>query len=675
MASNVSWGIELGASAVKAVKLEGAAGDGVNLLDFAVVPHKKVLSTPEIDQTDAIRIALGTLAGQVDFSGANIAVSVPGHSAFARFAKLPPVEPKKVPDIVKFEAVQQIPFALEEVEWDYQTFVSPNSPDIEVGIFAIKSQQVREHLALFEDAGIIPDTVTLSPVAVYNALAYDFQFTEKTEGTVVLDVGTTSTDLIVADSGRVWVRTFPIGGHHFTEALVEKFNLSYGKAEKLKREAAANKHANHVFQAMRPVYGDLAQDVQRSVGYYQSLHPDADISRVIGVGSTFNLPGMRRFLKQQLSMNVYRLEEFKRIEGEGPQDIELKRATPNLATAYGLALQGLDRATLQANLMPVVVIKRAMWRRKIKWFGVAAGLSAAAGVAMQLRPFFDQNRIDSNQPNPVISEASTRANRLKNEAGDLIQAPPQNFHAVNLIGLTKGRETYPRIVADVGDLLNMANESSGAGSSASGATFLMESLDIEYLGPGGEGTKPRVKEDTGRLPDIWDTEEQTPEGPMEPKLSIDLRLTTGLPPVQAQTVAAEVTSRWLAEAAERPGVPYRVENLRWELTEFVAGTETAERMTTDPSTGEIVAGPGPGERGERGGRGPGRRGPRGAQAGTTVVGGSSSNVTQVPEAAAALHSKAPLPQIPPVHDPSKDVQKFRITWDVILGEKKEEGAG
>jgi hypothetical protein len=58
-----------------------------------------------------------------------------------------------------------------------------------------------------------------------------------------------------------------------------------------------------------------------------------------------------------------------------------------------------------------------------------------------------------------------------------------------------------------------------------------------------------------------------------------------------------------------------------------------------------------------------------------VVGGSSSNVTQVPEAAAALHSKAPLPQIPPVHDPSKDVQKFRITWDVILGEKKEEGAG
>jgi Tfp pilus assembly PilM family ATPase len=59
-------------------------------------------------------------------------MSVPGHAAFARFAKLPPVEPKKVPDIVKFEAVQQIPFPIEQVEWDYQTFVAEDSPEVEV---------------------------------------------------------------------------------------------------------------------------------------------------------------------------------------------------------------------------------------------------------------------------------------------------------------------------------------------------------------------------------------------------------------------------------------------------------------------------------------------------------------------------------------------------------------
>ena len=144
---------------------------------------------------------------------------------------------------------------------------------------------------LYEDVGIVPDYVTLSPVAAYNAMAYDLQFTEKTPGTIILDIGTTSTDLIIAEAGRVWIRTFPIGGHHFTEALVNAFQLSYPKAEKLKREAESSKHARHIFQAMRPVFGDLAQDVQRSIGYYTSLHKEAKLERLIGLGSTFRLPG------------------------------------------------------------------------------------------------------------------------------------------------------------------------------------------------------------------------------------------------------------------------------------------------------------------------------------------------------------------------------------------------
>ena len=38
--------------------------------------------------------------------------------------------------------MQQIPFSLDDVEWDYQTFVSPESPDVEVGIFAITLVEV-----------------------------------------------------------------------------------------------------------------------------------------------------------------------------------------------------------------------------------------------------------------------------------------------------------------------------------------------------------------------------------------------------------------------------------------------------------------------------------------------------------------------------------------------------
>jgi len=159
--SNVCWGIEIGSGAVKALKL-ARDGDAYKALEFVVIPHPRPLSSPDIDPTDAKRIALGALVSQHNLAKARVAVSVPGNAAFARFAKLPPVEPKKVPDIVKFEAVQQIPFPIEEVEWDYQTFVSEDSPDVEVGIFAITREKVMELLRLCADVGIQPAAINIA---------------------------------------------------------------------------------------------------------------------------------------------------------------------------------------------------------------------------------------------------------------------------------------------------------------------------------------------------------------------------------------------------------------------------------------------------------------------------------------------------------------------------------
>ena len=59
--SNICWGIEIGAGSIKGLKLE-AAGDGVRVLDFANIPHKSSLSTPGLDQNDALRVGLGAFA-------------------------------------------------------------------------------------------------------------------------------------------------------------------------------------------------------------------------------------------------------------------------------------------------------------------------------------------------------------------------------------------------------------------------------------------------------------------------------------------------------------------------------------------------------------------------------------------------------------------------------------
>jgi len=445
-----AWGIEIGAFAVKAIRLE-RNGDEVVVSDFAVIPHKKVLTTPDMDQEEMVRLGLGQFISQKKLEGEHLVMSVPGHSAFARFAKLPPVEPKKVPDIVKFEAVQQIPFPIEEVEWDYQTFTSDDTPEIEVGIFAITRERVQQRLMLYSDVGLSPESMTLSPVAVFNALTYDMG---NPKGPVVfIDIGTQATDVIVLEQGRCWIRTFPLGGTHFTEAIASAFKLSYSKAEKLKLEASDSKYAKQIMQAMRPVFSDLLQDLQRSIGYYQSLHRDSQLNHMIGIGSTFKIPGLRKFLSQQLmtdadqKFEIVRLDEYKKIAVTGREAASFAENAVNMATAYGLALQGVGLAPINANLVPVKTLRDSMWHAKTKWFAAAAAIVILGAGMTFYRPVTERGSLEASTP-VAVNQVSAQANGMKQKLDELKQKSDIGAAATNMLSLLDYRTVWPHLLND-----------------------------------------------------------------------------------------------------------------------------------------------------------------------------------------------------------------------------------
>ncbi|MEM9373034.1 MAG: type IV pilus assembly protein PilM [Planctomycetota bacterium] len=658
--SSECWGIEMGFGAIKALKLELDDGE-TRVIDYAVIPHAKVLSTPDLDQDDAMRVALGTLASQKDLSGARVSISLPGHQSFARFAKLPPVEPKKVPSIVQFEAAQQIPFPLEEVEWDFQTFVSPDSPDIEVGIFAVTRERINSRLDMLGDVGVVPDWATISPVAAYNALAVDLGFTEDTPGTIILDIGTVSTDLIIAEAGRVWVRTFPIGGHQFTEALVSAFKISYSKAEKLKREAEQTKHAKHVFQAMRPVFGDLAQEVQRSIGFYQSVHPDADLKRLIGLGSTFKLPGLRKYLKQQLQLDVYRIEQFKKLELDGPQGGEFQAASLNLTTAYGCALQALGTAPLRANLMPVPVLREAMWKRKVPYFAAAAGLAAAAAGAMFVRPLLDSSAYQGADKPPVIQRVVSEAGRLTRDAEESgVTSDVQNdLRAAQIVGLLESRALYASVLEDVAFLLDRTNEAARAAAGGderlaelleSGPAIGLSGLQTSYAAGGGGleeedfGGRRRPRGGPSSAPD---TETLPPEVAGKRHIKV----------VGQYDVAAPNLGRFMLDVVEPQLRELDRDGLEYDI---VIGVQPWVGGAADASAGRTGGGPPYVRSGARqqSGRAASRPAPR---TGNRTGGGSgSTNPNQV----------APLPPIP---EPRSGVTPVTITWYVVLDRTEDGG--
>src|SRR5687768_4545883 len=371
MAASFAWGIDVGNRALKAIKLV-RDGDGVRIDDFEVIEHETVLSQAGDNREALIQSALSNLVARHAFKGATCGVGVSGQSSFARFIKLPPVEPKKIPEIVRFEAIQQIPFPLDDVEWSYQLFQSETSPDVEVGIFAMRKELVNQHISYFIDQELNVQVVQMNPLAVFNAMTYD----GKIKGTtMIIDLGAENTDLIIADQDTIWMRSIPIGGNNFTEALVKSFKLNFQKAEELKRNASSSKYARQIFQAMRPIFADLVAEVQRSIGFYASVHRDSRIKKIIAIGGTFKLPGLQKYLQQNLQLDVERLDSL----GAGaPTDPKTAGALNDnllsMVSAYGLALQAMGEGKITSSLLPARIRRERLWQDKVKFFGAAAAL-------------------------------------------------------------------------------------------------------------------------------------------------------------------------------------------------------------------------------------------------------------------------------------------------------------
>jgi len=350
-------------------------------LGFDVIEHAKILSQPDADEQALIRSALGKFMSRNSLKGSTIVISVPGQASFTRFIKLPPVETKKIPEIVRYEARQQIPFNLEDVVWDYQTIskAAAGGPrEVEVGIFAMKKDIVNDYVSDFLAMRIEPDIVQMAPVSLYNFLRYDKK--EGAGATLLMDVGAENTNLVIADGDRVWVRNVPIGGNNFTNALARELKLPFSKAESLKRHAAESKHSRQVFQAMHPVYGDLLTEVQRSIGYYTSLHRDSRVERVVGLGNSFRLPGLGKYITQNLGVDVHLVEKIASLaDAEALSAPLFKENVLSFGVAFGLAIQGLGVGTIQTSLLPPEILSAKLYRRKRPFF-VAAGVAVLGAV-------------------------------------------------------------------------------------------------------------------------------------------------------------------------------------------------------------------------------------------------------------------------------------------------------
>jgi type IV pilus assembly protein PilM len=458
------WGIDIGKCGLKALLCSRSADTGKLVAEaFDYIEYPMLLTQPEADPAELVRDAVEEFLSRNEVAGNRVAVSVPGQAGLSKFIKLPPVEAAKIPDIVTYEARQQIPFPLDQVVWSWQRLEGGIEEsgfviDAEVALFAMKRDQVDKALEPFRQADIDVDLLQLSPVALANLImadrlppASEIDPESPPPSIVLASMGVDSTDLIITNGLRIWQRTMPIGGNNFTRSLVQGLRMTFPKAEKLKRNAARAEDPKKVFQTLRPVFNDFASEMQRSLNYFTGQDATAKIGGVILVGNAAKLRGLSDFLSKQLQLEVHRLHEYRNLEGQVVMKAPaFKENHLAFATAYGLVLQGLGLGSLRTNLLPPEVTRDRLIESKKPWAVVAMlGLLVAAlvnflGIFVAWNSYsenlfakafqqIDQVAAESASIQSGVEQAQSQQNEIVATQQRMLRLADQRFQALELM--------------------------------------------------------------------------------------------------------------------------------------------------------------------------------------------------------------------------------------------------
>ena len=176
----------------------------------------------------------------------------------------------------------------------------------------------------------------------------------------------------------------------------------------------------------------------------------------------------------------------------GAAGADFAAATVNLATAYGLALQGVGLAQIDVNLAPVPVLRQQVWSRKTRWFMAAAGVVVAAGGLMFVNGLLGGQAVEGGraETDQIVQNAINKAKQDRSTLQELEQSSRYGFTAENMRRLTDDREIWPHLVDDVFAALDSAGPQTqlfGGDPAAIAAVppedrrwVLLEDLSAEY---------------------------------------------------------------------------------------------------------------------------------------------------------------------------------------------------
>jgi type IV pilus assembly protein PilM len=380
--------LNIGASQIVLAEFRMIKSGGLELVTYAT---GKLGVAPE-EETEVSAYIVSTLRDlmrEKKIKPGPVMISISSQIVFSTYVKLPLVQQDKVAQIVRYEAQQNIP-SIEEVVWDYQ-LVAGAEGEMSAMIVAAKIDLVKKLTDCVEAAGLVPEVVDVSNMALYNAMRFNYGDLEGCS--MILDMGARSTSVIFTEGRKIFSRTVPIAGNAITKEIMKEFGIPFEDAEALKLEHAfvgfgssydesEKGTRERVAKVVRNVMTRLHAEISRTINFYRSQQGGSQPLRLYLAGGSSVIGHLETFLRDKLKIDVEFLNPFANVTVSEAIDTEqVARDIMIMGEVVGVALRRVRTCPVEIDLMPPDIVAHKKFMGRLPFFA-ATGLSLVLALLM-----------------------------------------------------------------------------------------------------------------------------------------------------------------------------------------------------------------------------------------------------------------------------------------------------
>lgn len=342
-------GLDISSSSVKLVELSGGDKEGYKIERYAIesLPRDAVVDG-NIANLDAVSESIRRALRRFGTGVKNVAMALPASSVITKKIILPDgLREQEMEMQVESEANQYIPFALDEVNLDFQVIgpAPSGAGEVEVLIAASRKDKVEDRVAAAQAAGlkaVVIDVESLAIESAFELVSRQFSHGSADKIVALIDIGATVMNVSVLRGGQqVYSREQAFGGLQLTQDIARQYGMSLEEAEAAKRSGTLPE--DYARDLMRPFMDSLALEVSRALQFFFTSTQFNQVDHLVLAGGCAVMPGLAEVVGGRTQVETIIANPFAGMTlSSKVRSRNLLADAPSLMVACGLALRRFD---------------------------------------------------------------------------------------------------------------------------------------------------------------------------------------------------------------------------------------------------------------------------------------------------------------------------------------------